>query len=272
MSQKKQIPALFLIFLFSLLSVKTYSQSVTESVNFTVRTSSPGGNFSPKNIGAIWVEDSNGNFIKTLKRWADRRKQYLYTWNNASSGNVVDAITRATESSHKTHTVSWDITDVSGNTVPNGEYRLIVEMTDRHAQGPTAAFSFPVGESSNTLYPDDATFFHDIELSWVSTVTHVDGENVLNYKLSQNYPNPFNPSTVISYSLKQGEHVDLSIYNLLGEKVVTLVQREQDAGNYTVHFNASSLNAGSQDLISGVYIYRINTNNFNAAKKMIVLK
>ena len=57
----------------------------------------------------------------------------------------------------------------------------------------------------------------------------------------------------------------MSIYNLLGEKVATLVQREQDAGNYTVGFSASALN-------TGIYIYRITTDNFNAAKKMIVLK
>ncbi|MCB9248588.1 MAG: hypothetical protein H6613_08585 [Ignavibacteriales bacterium] len=59
--------ALVLIF-----SLNIFAQQ-TESVSFTIRTTTPGGSFSPKNIGAIWVEDSSGNFIKTLQIWADKK-------------------------------------------------------------------------------------------------------------------------------------------------------------------------------------------------------
>ena len=85
------------------------------------------------------------------------------------------------------------------------------------------------------------------------------------YALSQNYPNPFNPSTVISYSIPQSGLVKLSVYNLLGQKVATLVDKVQYAGIYQVSLNASRL-------ASGIYIYRIESGKFSQVKKMMLLK
>ena len=85
------------------------------------------------------------------------------------------------------------------------------------------------------------------------------------YNLYQNYPNPFNPSTTITYSLPEAGFVKLAIYNLLGEKVTSLVNAQQMAGKYEVNFNARNLS-------SGVYIYRIETANFTASKKLILIK
>ena len=85
------------------------------------------------------------------------------------------------------------------------------------------------------------------------------------YVLKQNFPNPFNPTTVISYSLPEQKKVSIDIYNILGEKVVELVNKTQNAGNYKVNFNAGNLT-------SGTYIYRIKAGNFVQAKKMILIK
>jgi hypothetical protein len=86
-----------------------------------------------------------------------------------------------------------------------------------------------------------------------------------NFNLSQNYPNPFNPSTNINFSLEKPSNVTLSVYNVLGQKVATLVNSFMQAGSYTYQFDASKL-------ASGIYIYRIETGNFVSAKKMILLK
>ena len=85
------------------------------------------------------------------------------------------------------------------------------------------------------------------------------------FSLSQNYPNPFNPTTMIKYSIPKSGNVTLKIFNMLGQEVATLVNQEQNAGNYNISFDASHL-------ASGVYMYRIQSGNFSLTKKMTLLK
>ena len=85
------------------------------------------------------------------------------------------------------------------------------------------------------------------------------------YQLNQNYPNPFNPSTVISYSIPRGGLVTVKVYNMIGQEVETLVNQFQSSGSHQVTFNGRSLS-------SGVYFYRINSENFNMVRKMVLLK
>jgi hypothetical protein len=85
------------------------------------------------------------------------------------------------------------------------------------------------------------------------------------YALNQNYPNPFNPTTEIAFDLPEPSHVRLTIYNVLGQTVETLMDRDMEAGSHTVTWDASQ-NA------SGVYFYRISANNFSDTKKMLMLK
>jgi hypothetical protein len=84
-------------------------------------------------------------------------------------------------------------------------------------------------------------------------------------RLYQNYPNPFNPSTIINYELRITTEVELSIYNLLGQKVVRLVSERQQPGYHQVQWDASQMT-------SGVYYYRIKACEFNDVKKMILLQ
>jgi hypothetical protein len=85
------------------------------------------------------------------------------------------------------------------------------------------------------------------------------------YELAQNYPNPFNPTTRIKYAVQKDGFVNLSVYNILGEKVADVVNEIQKAGVYEVTFDASNLS-------SGMYIYRIKVNNFEDVKKMMIMK
>jgi len=84
------------------------------------------------------------------------------------------------------------------------------------------------------------------------------------FKLSQNYPNPFNPTTTINYQLSKIALVDISIFNLVGEKVVTLVSEERRAGNYKVAWDGSSY-------ASGIYIYKLKSGFSERSRKMILL-
>jgi hypothetical protein len=85
------------------------------------------------------------------------------------------------------------------------------------------------------------------------------------YRLENNYPNPFNPVTTIEYSLPHSGFVSLKVYNLIGEEVATLVNGIQHAGQFEVPFDASNLS-------SGVYIYRLQSNNFIETKRMVLMK
>lgn len=86
------------------------------------------------------------------------------------------------------------------------------------------------------------------------------------YSLTQNYPNPFNPRTTISYSLPQASYVTLKVYDTLGREIVTLADNlKNGAGNYELLFDASNLP-------SGVYLYRLQADNFIATRKMMLIK
>jgi hypothetical protein len=85
------------------------------------------------------------------------------------------------------------------------------------------------------------------------------------YALNQNYPNPFNPTTEISFDLPKSSHVELNVFNVLGQNVKTLVDQNMAAGSHTLTWDASGV-------ASGVYFYRIKAEDFTATKKMMVLK
>jgi hypothetical protein len=85
------------------------------------------------------------------------------------------------------------------------------------------------------------------------------------FELSQNYPNPFNPTTTIKYSLPKAGNVKLTVYNAIGSKVATVVNEYKPAGNYSVQFNGSNL-------ASGIYLYRLESGSYSAAKKFVLLK
>jgi len=107
-----------------------------------------------------------------------------------------------------------------------------------------------------------------------ATITSVDDSQTvpMRFELSQNYPNPFNPETTIKFSLKNGGHVSLEIFNATGQSVSSLVDKNMNPGNYSINFSANGLT-------SGVYFYRIKvsaTNDgvvqYQSMKKMVVMK
>ncbi len=99
-------------------------------------------------------------------------------------------------------------------------------------------------------------------------VTGIEGHSdnvVQTFRLNQNYPNPFNPSTIISYLLAKKSHVTLTIYDVLGRRVATLVNQNENAGSYDVRFDGSALT-------SGVYFYRLQAAAYSQTRKLLLLK
>ncbi len=101
-------------------------------------------------------------------------------------------------------------------------------------------------------------------------VTGIKSDNSLDqvpksYQLYQNYPNPFNPTTIIRFDLPKEDRVTLDVYNILGQRVASLINQDMKAGVHEYNFNASYLS-------SGVYFYRISAGNFSSTKKLMLLK
>ena len=85
------------------------------------------------------------------------------------------------------------------------------------------------------------------------------------YSLAQNYPNPFNPTTTIAFNLAKSGLTTLTVYNLLGQKVATVLNKEMVSGAHQVTF-------AQKNLASGVYFYRLRSGDFSEIKKMVLMK
>ncbi len=127
--------------------------------------------------------------------------------------------------------------------------------------------SRPVLLVENTLDDEFRFSARFNESEWVehSESLSVEPSLPMEYDLAQNYPNPFNPVTQIQYTLPTDAHVQLVIYNSLGQKVATLVNGNQQAGRHSASFDATALS-------SGVYLYQLSTPGFSQTKKMMLIK
>jgi flagellar hook assembly protein FlgD len=96
------------------------------------------------------------------------------------------------------------------------------------------------------------------------------GGPALKNSLAQNYPNPFNPQTTIAFTIKDRGAVTLKVYNVNGELVRTLASDSRAAGTYSLTWDGH--NDAGQSVSSGVYFYKLVTNNFSQTKKMVLLK
>ena len=90
-------------------------------------------------------------------------------------------------------------------------------------------------------------------------------DRVKGFELSQNYPNPFNPSTNIEFTIPVSSNVQLTVFNLLGQKVATLIDGRMNSGKHIARFDARSL-------ASGVYFYRLQAGDFTLQRKMTLIK
>ncbi|MFZ1517955.1 MAG: PQQ-dependent sugar dehydrogenase [Ignavibacteriaceae bacterium] len=132
-------------------------------------------------------------------------------------------------------------------------------------------------ENKSYIYIDNLSMSNKVTLSYRLKQIDFNGDysysseikiNLIspdNYSLEQNYPNPFNPSTVIRYSLPDESNVSLKVFDVLGNEIETLINKQQTAGSYEINFNASKLS-------NGIYFYQVTANGFSKTLKMIVLK
>ena len=169
-------------------------------------------------------------------------------------------------------TAPWQLTDTPGlhdafatlgkplETTGNAdEYRFHLVYMEDHVPG-----TWVFGESDSGL----VQWIYMTDLVTIVPVVGIEDENVISAKsfaLEQNYPNPFNPSTTIEFTLDKKSDVKLTIFNMLGQEVTTLVNEVRDAGAHREIWDASNV-------ASGVYFYKLSAGDLTRTKKMVLLK
>lgn len=178
-----------------------------------------------------------------------------------------------------TNLMRWYVSPTGGNKTKNTPSTLWHRATDDMDRRPIAFWindldaayqtSSPAYTGSQGGFPaGDLNWFPSKKAEWLTWITDVETEEGYipeSFSLEQNYPNPFNPSTRITFNITEAGLTNISVYNLLGQKVATVLNQELVAGRHTVDFNGTNLS-------SGVYFYKLESGKNIATQKMMLLK
>jgi hypothetical protein len=152
--------------------------------------------------------------------------------------------------------------DIVAGETADGDPATTIRFTSECTDSSWVSFKVDIYSNQTVFWTDTfSVFVHGSP----STISEPKTDIPYKFDLIQNYPNPFNPSTMINYQLPMANDVELSIYNLLGQKVATLVSDRQAAGYYQVEWDASGY-------ASGIYYYRLVAGEFIEMKKMVLLR
>ncbi|HNX07970.1 MAG TPA: T9SS type A sorting domain-containing protein [Bacteroidales bacterium] len=261
----------FGLFLFLLFPFLTMAQTAG-TLTFTVTTAAPSGQYSPKHLVAMWIQNSSvtntpTDFIKTKIAYTrltnPNYSAYLNKWVSASARNVVDATTGATRNiSSETLTFTWNATNVSGTVVPDGTYYVWMQMTASNTNGTAIYVEFTKGPAEVTLTPANSGNYSGMSLHWMPSNSSV-SETETN-KLFSVSPNPVNASSKLSYSLSELADVTITMYDVSGKLIEVILDKNQPAGNYSLALPV--LNR----LKSGVYFVSMYTGKARQIVKIIV--
>ncbi len=218
----------------------------------TTTTDDAGGNYAPRNILAIWVENESGEFVKTLMAYAANRKTHLNIWqaSTAAAGsefNVTDAITGATRPSHSVRECTWNATDFNGNLVSDGTYKLWMELTDKNGTGNYSSFSFLKAEIDTIMTPFNLPSFQNITIHWNPA-----GVGIFSEPEKAEYSVSNNPGSGI-YQIK-GKEFDLAqVMTMSGELLFETKSSVIDLSKHT----------------SGMYLIYISRDGKKEAIKLV---
>jgi fibronectin-binding autotransporter adhesin len=228
------------------ITTTTFSQSVNAGVTFyaTLASAAAQDNPLPVNMLALTVLPKNG-------------RTALLEWETASEQDNLGFVLYRSETQNG---IFEELASYQTTTTLRGQGTKLTETKYRY-------------EDSRNTQPGKTYFYKlvSVDIDGTRHEITLGGQSIwsvqlpFEYALDQNYPNPFNPVTTVQFSLEKPGKTVLEIYNVLGQKVATLVNGELSAGAYRYQWNASGL-------ASGMYFYRLRSDNFVATKKMVLVK
>lgn len=225
---------------------------------------------SSEGSAIAWHENSNGhgNFMTRQIPSGRNAGTISISASDLDGDGDLDVLSSSTED----HIVAWyENLDGRGSF---GEQQVLTPPVPANSVDDVTAFDVADLDNDGDL-DVVATSWMKKRITWyrnlnvVSNIEASDG-TLQDFVVSQNFPNPFNPETTIRYRLPEAAKVKLQIYNLLGQKVVTLIDARQRANSYKVTWNGRD--AAGKQLPSGIYIYRLQAGEFVASKRMLLLR
>lgn len=255
--------------LAAVLATTSFAQT-PGTLTFSYTPTSHLGYSGTRNVLAIWVSTSSGTFVKTRVRYGgcNSTSDHLPTWATASGGsswncmssscNVVDATTGCTLTSYSTKNISWDGTDVNGNVVADGNYRITIESCWDHGSSgrATRVFVFTKGSSVDASTPPDDGNFTNISLTWTPAadagVDDVEANDVVVY------PNPTSGQFKVNYTAAEAYKVfDLSGKLILANRLGS---------------SSGTINVDLSDYAEGVYMIHMINGTETTVHKVVVEK
>jgi hypothetical protein len=214
------------------------------------------GSTPPPSSSEMMVVSPNGG-----ESWGVGSTQTI-SWTSPSSVQKVNIFFSSNYNPNNPTAASWKKIAYTNNdgsfswSVPNNvSSKCVIRIKDAFNQS-----QVDIGDANFSIVAGSSISKKDGE-SELSRIEEIPDE----YSLEQNYPNPFNPTTQIKFGLKKSQNVKITVYNLMGEEVRQLVNNQLNAGIHYISFDASGL-------ASGVYIYRLISEDFTSTKRMILLK
>jgi serine protease len=258
-----------------------FSSNYQDSSSVILRYKITNNNASPINnmfVGIMSAYQPNGSFNTNVSNY-DATTKMGYTYNNASSNLYLGTALLSDQTpgfkafsmvdmfNGFTPQEKWDALSngiVNTTLGPSPNCYVISAGPINLAAGESTIIGFAIvkGNDLNDLIANrNAAHSH-----WASVgINQVSQTIPENYELMQNYPNPFNPATKITFALPKKDFVKLSVYDILGRQVASLVNEELNAGTFEYNFNGAALS-------SGMYFYRLETPGFVQTRKMLLVK
>ncbi len=232
------------LLVLSILLISLFAKSQTDGeLSVSVLTGTHGGQFAPRNCVAVWVEDDEGNFVKTLLAYAQLYKTHLNNWQASTTAagsafNTTDAISGASMTNHGTRACTWDGTNYLGTSMTDGSYRVCMELTESNATGSYSYFTFSKSNSEDNQAPADVPSFSNIVLGWTPDLSAISDFNVSKISI---LPNP----TYGVINVETDEFKSIEIWNLTGQHILTSSSKTIDISSYP----------------KGMYFVKVKTEN-----------